>query len=383
MREVYLDNSATTRVSKEAAQAAYEVMTAFYGNPSSLHSKGIEAEKLLTKARETIAGGLGVNPREIYFTSGGTESNNIAIKGAAYALKRFGKHIITTKVEHPSVLETCKQLEKEGYIVTYLEVEPDGALSLEALEKAMTPETIVVSIMYVNNEVGVIEPIEHASRLIKKNQNTVFHVDAVQAFGKINLIPKLQGIDLLSVSSHKIYGPKGVGCLFVRQNTKITPIINGGGQENGLRSGTENLPGIVGFGVAAKQAFDNLQNWQHKMTLLKNELKDGILAQIPDTVVNGPENGVPHILNISFIGCRGEIVLHALESKGIYVSTGSACSSHKHGQSHVLQAMNKSNQEIDGAVRFSLSPFLEMDDIYYTIEVLKKEVKEIRKFTRR
>ena len=383
MREVYLDNSATTRVSEEAAKAVYEVMTSYYGNPSSLHKKGIEAERLLTDARETIAKGLGVTPGEIYFTSGGTESNNIAIKGTAYALRRFGKHIITTKVEHPSVLETCKQLEREGYTVTYLEVGSDGTVNLEALERALTPDTILVSIMYVNNEVGAIEPIEQTSKLIKNNKNTIFHVDAVQAFGKIKLVPKVQGIDLLSASSHKIYGPKGVGCLFVRQKVKITPIINGGGQENGLRSGTENLPGIVGFGVAARQALENLDSWHEKMAALKRELKEGILTQIPDTVVNGPEEGAPHILNISFLGCRGEIILHALEAKGIYVSTGSACSSRKTQQSHVLRAMHKNDQEIEGAVRFSLSPFLEMDDIHYTIEVLKNEIKEIRKFTRR
>jgi len=383
MREVYLDNSATTKVSDEVAKAVFEVMTNYYGNPSSLHRKGIEAEKLLTNARETIARGLEVNPCEIYFTSGGTESNNIAIKGTAYALKRFGKHIITTKVEHPSVLETYKQLEKEGYTVTYLDVGPDGIVNLEDLEKTLTPDTILVSIMYVNNEVGAVEPIEQASKIIKTNKNTVFHVDAVQAFGKIKLIRKLKGIDLLSASSHKIYGPKGVGCLFARQKVKIMPIINGGGQEKGLRSGTENLPGIVGFGVAAKQAYDHLDSWYEKMSELKKELKEGILTQIPDTIVNSPENGAPHILNISFLGCRGEIILHSLESKGIYVSTGSACSSHKQGQSHVLHAMRKSDQEIEGAVRFSLSPFLEMDDIHYTIEVLKKEIKEIRKFTRR
>ncbi|HHW03093.1 MAG TPA: cysteine desulfurase [Thermoanaerobacterales bacterium] len=394
MREVYLDNSATTKVSDRVAQFMYEVMTEYYGNPSSLHRKGIEAEKLLREARENIARALGVKPREIYFTSGGTESNNLAIKGTAYSMRKQGNHLITTTIEHPSVLEAFRQLEKEGFCVTYLGVDSRGVINIGALQKALRPDTILVSIMYINNEVGSIQPIKEVASCIRRNKNTVFHVDAVQAFGKIPM--EIEGIDLLSISGHKIYGPKGTGALFIREKVRITPLFNGGGQEQNIRSGTENMPGIAGLGAAAKEAFENMHSWGKTMKDLKKRLKDRILAEIPDTVLNGPdadEDGscqdldapdeAPHILNVSFLGARGEILLHALESHGIYVSTGSACSSHKEGKSHVLSAMGKSNEEIDGAIRFSLSPFLTIEDIDYTVDVLKKEVEEIRKFVRK
>jgi len=389
MREVYLDNSATTRVSDRAAQAMYEVMTKHYGNPSSLHGKGIEAEKLMRKARQTIAQALGVKPGEVYFTSGGTESNNLAIKGAAYGMRRQGNHLITTAIEHPSVLDVFKQLEKEGFCVTYLGVDREGFIDAGDLQKALRPDTILVSIMYVNNEVGSVQPIEEAAAYIQRNKNTLFHVDAVQAFGKIPLVRSLKGIDMLSLSGHKIYGPKGIGALFVRENVRLHPLFNGGGQEKGLRSGTENIPGIVGLGVAAEDAMNRLFEWRKSMEELKQRLCGTILQEIPDTVLNAPRgdysdiNAAPHILNISFWGTRGEILLHALESHGIYVSTGSACSSHKEGRSHVLTAMGKSAEEIDGAIRFSLSPFLSMEDMDYTVEALKKEVAAIRKLMRR
>ncbi|MCR4429910.1 MAG: cysteine desulfurase [Tepidanaerobacteraceae bacterium] len=404
-----MDNSATTRVSDRAARTVYEVMTEQYGNPSSLHGKGIEAGKLMRKARETIAQALRVKPAEVYFTSGGTESNNLAIKGAAYSMQKMGKHLITTTIEHPSVLDTFKQLEKEGFIATYLGVNKEGFIDVEELQKALRPDTILVSIMYVNNEVGSIQPVEEAAAHINRNRKTLFHVDAVQAFGKIPLVPGLKGIDMLSISGHKIYGPKGIGALFVRENVRLYPLLNGGGQEKGIRSGTENLPGIAGFGVAVEDAMNNLFEWQKAMEELKKRLCNRILQEIPDTVLNGPRedysrtlgktsiksdregSGVslnvnaaaPHILNISFLGVKGEILLHALEAHGIYVSTGSACSSHKSGKSHVLSAMEKNTEEIDGAIRFSLSPFLSIDDIDYTVEILKKEVAEIRKYVRR
>lgn len=238
--------------------------------------------------------------------------------------------------------------------------------------------------MYVNNEVGSIQPIEDIAEIIKThNKNILFHVDAVQAFGKMPLVPNLKGIDLLSLSGHKIYGPKGIGALFVRDKVRIEPLLHGGGQESGIRSGTENMPGIAGLGVAAEACFNNMINWQSKMEELKKYLKDGILKGIPDTVLNGPDIGAPHILNISFLGTRGEILLHALEAKGIYVSTGSACSSHQSGTSHVLRALGKSFELQDSALRFSLSPFLSSDDMDYTIRVLTEEVNEIRKFVRR
>ncbi|MCG0276341.1 MAG: cysteine desulfurase [Thermosediminibacteraceae bacterium] len=382
-KEVYLDNSATTRIAKEAVDAMVHAMTVAFGNPSSLHRKGMEAERIINEGRETLASLLGVKAREIYFTSGGTESNNLAIKGVAYARRRYGKHLITTAIEHPSVLEVFRQLEEEGFSVTYLSVDKTGHIKLEELEQALKPETILVSIMYVNNEVGSIQPIEDAINIIAKNKNTLFHVDAVQAFGKISLVPNLRGIHLMSLSAHKIYGPKGVGALYVREGTRIMPLFNGGGQESGLRSGTENVPGIAGFAAAAELVFKNLDSWQAKMRELKERLKTGILSEIPDTVLNGPENGAPHILNVSFLGTKAEVLLHALESHGIYVSTGSACSSNKKGKSHVLAAMGKTAEEIDGAIRFSFSPFLSVEDIDYTLEVLKKEVSVLRKFIRR
>jgi cysteine desulfurase len=378
MKEVYLDNSATTKVAKEAVDAMVHALTVAFGNPSSLHRKGMEAEKIVNKAREKLALFLGVKAREIYFTSGGTESNNLAIKGAAYARRRYGKHLITTSIEHPSVLEVFKQLEEEGFSVTYLDVDEKGHINLEELKQAIKPDTVVVSIMYVNNEVGSIQPIQDAAKIISQNKNTLFHVDAVQAFGKISLIPNLSGVHLLSLSAHKIYGPKGVGALFVREGTKITPLFNGGGQEEGLRSGTENVPGIAGFSAAAELVFKNFGAWQAKMRELKERLKTGILSEIPDTVLNGPDDGAPHIL-----GTKAEVLLHALESHGIYVSTGSACSSHKNARSHVLAAMGKTAEEIEGAIRFSLSPFLSIEDIDYTVEILKKEVNELRKYVRR
>ena len=327
---------------------------------------------------------MGVLPSELYFTSGGTESNNLAIKGSAYSMKRKGMHIITTKVEHPSVINVCERLKDQGFEVTYLDVDSDGVLKLEDLKSALTSKTILVSIMAVNNEVGSIQPIQEAAKIIKENSNSLFHVDAVQAFGKIPLVPGLKDIDLLSISGHKIYGPKGIGVIFIREKTRISSLFDGGGQEKDIRPGTENVPGIAGLEVAAKEAFKNLDKWHDTMLGLKNCLKDGILEEIPDTVLNSPSfGGAPHILNISFLGTKGEILLHALEEHGIYVSTGSACSSHKKEQSHVLLAMGKGPEEIQGAIRFSLSPFLTIEDIEYTIDVLKKEVKTIRKFVRR
>ena len=384
MKEVYLDNSATTQALDEVAKVVYEVMTKEYGNPSSLHRKGIEAEKLINTAREEISAFLGVKPSEIYFTSGGTESNNIAIKGVATSLRRRGKHLITSTIEHPSVLDAFRHLEKEGFMVTYLSTDKEGYINVKELEKAMTPETILVSIMYVNNEVGSIQPIDEAAKIIKRqNKNTLFHVDAVQAFGKIPLIPNLTGIDLLSMSGHKIHGPKGIGALFARDKIKINPLFSGGGQEMGIRSGTENTPGIMGFKVATQYCNNNLIKWQEKISNLKTRFIDSIFDQIPDVELNGPKDGSPYIVNISFLGTRGEILLHSLESRGIYVSTGSACSSNKGGKSHVLDAINKDPDVKDSAIRFSFSPFITEEDIDYTVSILKQVVSEIRKFMRR
>lgn len=385
LRQVYLDNSSTTRVSDNAAKSAFEAMTLYYGNPSSMHRKGIEAEKIIKEAREKIASFLGRKANEIYFTSGGTESNNWAIRGAALSLRRRGNHIITTNIEHPSVLEVFKALEKEGYKITYLNADKDGFIDIDNLKNALSEDTILVSIMYVNNEIGSIQPIKEAAEIIKSySENILFHVDAVQAFGKIDLAPALAGIDLLSVSGHKIHAPKGIGALFIRDNVNIEPLIYGGGQEKGLRSGTENVPGIAGLSCAVEEIAQNMQEWKRKMESLKKRLKDGILERIPDVVLNTPEiSSAPHILNASFIGTRGEILLHALEGKGIFVSTGSACSSHKRGTSHVLKAIGKTLEEQDSAIRFSLSHLISEDDIDYTVKTLVEEVDEIRKFVRR
>lgn len=382
-REVYLDNSATTKVLKEVAAEVYKVLIEDYGNPSSLHSKGLYAEKIVGEARRVISNFLGVEEKEIYFTSGGTESNNVAIKGAVKALKRKGKHIITTSIEHPSVLEVCKKLEEEGFKVTYLPVGKDGIVKVSDVKNAVNSETVLVSIMHVNNEVGSIQPIEEIADLLKE-KGIVFHVDAVQSFGKIPLISGLKGIGLLSVSAHKVYGPKGIGILCKKDKIKIEPLIHGGGQERGLRSGTENVPGIAGFCKAVEILEKNFSLWTEKMSNLKERLKTGIINLIEDVVINTPETkSAPHILNVSFLGVKAEVLLHALENYGIYVSTGSACSSHKKVKSHVLIAMGKNEEEIEGAVRFSLSPFITEEEIDYTLDVLKNQVKELRRFKRR
>lgn len=383
MREVYLDNSSTTKVTKEVVEAMVNALTVYYGNPASLHRLGMAAEKIVTEARERLAKFLQVKSNEIYFTSGGTESNNLAIKGVAYAKKRDGNHLITSLIEHPSVLEAFKDLEKEGFSVTYVSVDKEGHVDLGELKRAIREETILISIMYVNNEVGSIQPIEEIADIVSQHKNIVLHVDAVQAFGKIPLIPSLHGIHLMSISAHKIHGPKGVGALFVREGTKILPLFSGGGQERGLRPGTENVPGIAGFSAAMELVSKNFADWNKHMKELKIRLKDAILSQIDGTVLNGPEDGAPHILNLSFLGVKAEVLLHSLEMHGVYVSTASACVSRKGKRSHVLIAMGKNNGEIESAIRFSLSPFLEIDDIDYTVDVLSKQVEELRKYSRR
>ncbi len=381
-KEIYLDNASTTKPVDEVVEAILNALKINYGNPSSLHRKGIEAEKLVENTRENIAKLLQVKPNEIYFTSGGTEANNLAIKGTVQAMKRFGNHLITTQIEHSSVLEVFRQLEKEGFEVTYLRVNSNGVVDVEELKSSLREDTILVSVMYVNNEVGTIQPIEEIAKIIKERKNTLFHVDAVQAFGKVKLIPRLDGIDLLTISAHKMYGPKGVGALFVRSGTRIEPLFNGGGQEKGLRAGTENVPGIAGFGRAVQLVSENFNEWSKRVGELREYLKNKILSEIDNVVLNSFDDGAPHILNVSFLGVRGEILVHALESKRIFVSTTSACYSKKGIKSHVLSAMRKNKKEMDGAIRFSFSPFLSFEDLDYTVDVLKKEVSEIRRYVR-
>lgn len=345
---VYFDNSATTKVSPAAAQKALELMETCYGNPSSLHSLGFQAEKEISSARENLAGALGVESGEIYFTSGGTESNNLAVFGAAMAKKRLGSKIVTSAIEHPSLLEMMKQLEKEGFVVTYLQPQADGNISPHTLEQALTKDTVLVSLMSVNNETGAMLPLSAVQPLLKRcGSQAVFHVDHVQGFGKIKLNRKRLGIDLMSLSGHKIHAPKGVGALYVKKGLRLMPRAFGGGQEKNLRPGTENVPGIGAFGQAVLEL-----PAETAVARLNQKLRTG-LAAIPGIVFNSPENASPYILNFSLGKIKGETMLHFLAERGIYVSTGSACSGG--GMSHVLTAMGCERERVASALRLSFS----------------------------
>lgn len=370
---IYLDNAATTKPSEASKNAAISVFDNF-GNPSSLHRLGVDAEKILKEARSAVATELFVGDNNIYFTSGGTEANNTAILGYALANRKRGEHLITTKIEHPSVLEPFKYLEGLGFSVTYLGVTDDGAISLQEFEDALREDTLLVSVMAVNNETGVIQPVSELKEIMKKKSpNAVLHSDCVQAFCKIPLAPKKYGIDMLSVSAHKIHALKGVGALYIADGIHTNPLIRGGGQEKGLRSGTENTAGIAAFSAAIK---NHRKIGQEKRT----DLIEKILKNIPNSYVNGSAENSGYILNVSFTGIKSEILLHSLETRGIYVSTGSACSSHKPQPSHVLTAMGVDRKNIDGAIRFSFS--CEDFDSDFVVTVLKEEVEKIRKYVR-
>lgn len=382
--EVYFDNSATTRCSALAAELMVRVLTEDYGNPSSLHRKGMEGENYIKEAKNRICKTLKINDGELMFTSGGTESNNLAILGAAMANKRRGMHLVTTKIEHPAVDSPMKFLEEQGFLVTYLDVDENGLISLKELEHAVTPETILVSIMYVNNEIGAVEPIEEAARIIRnKNPKTLFHVDAIQAYGKYIIHPKRMGIDLMSVSSHKIHGPKGIGFLYVKEKTKLKPIIFGGGQQKGMRSGTENVPGAAGMGQAAMEAYENFEEKQKYLYELKDAFTSGI-RKLEWAHINGKtgKDSAPHIVSVSFDGVRSEVLLHALEDKGIYVSAGSACSSNKPAVSRTLQAIGIKREYLDTTVRFSFSTENTMKEIGYCLDTLQEIVPVLRKYVR-
>lgn len=388
--EVYLDNSATTAVFPEVVERMNDLMLREYGNPSSMHLKGVKAEGYIKEAKLTLAGILKVSEKELLFTSGGTESDNMALMGCAAANNRRGRHIITSQIEHPAILQTCKHLEEQGYRITYLPVDKSGRISLEDLASAMTPETILVSIMHTNNEVGSLQPIAEAGALIKRmNPTTLFHVDAVQGFGKAKIYPKKMNVDLMSVSSHKIHGPKGVGFLYIAERTKIMPIIYGGGQQLGLRSGTENVPGVSGMAKAAQMLYEHLDEELEKLYDLKKRLIVG-LEQLPEVRVNGllpdapyGEGTAPHIVSASFLGVRSEVLLHALEDKGIYVSAGSACSSHKPQPSATLRAMKVDPRQLECTIRFSFSIHTTIEEIDYTLQALYDTVPMLRKYTRR
>ncbi len=382
--EVYLDNSATTACFTEAAQLMHRILCEDYGNPSSLHHKGVEAEAYLRYADETFAKLLKGNEKEIFFTSGGTESDNIAIIGAAMANHRSGRHLITTKIEHPAVLQPMAYLENQGFEVTYLSVDREGRISLDELADAIRPDTILVSIMHTNNEIGSIQPIAEAGTLIKrKNQATLFHVDAVQGFGKVRLYPKKMQVDMLSASAHKIHGPKGVGLLYLREGAKVSPVMYGGGQQRGLRSGTENLPGIAGFAKAAEMVYENLEQDVERIYGLREQLTNGV-KNIPDVIINGcpGREGAVHIVSVSFRGVRSEVLLHALEERGIYVSAGSACAAHKPQPSATLKAVGVEKELLQSTIRFSLSGFTTQEEIAYTCQNLEEIVPKLRKYTR-
>lgn len=379
--QVYLDNSATTRPYDQVTLEMTRAMKEDYGNPSSLHGMGIASEKQIRMARRAIAMQLGVQPEEILFTGSGTEADNMALFGLASAQKRRGNKIITSKIEHPAVLESCKRLGTMGFEIAYIGVDAYGKIDLDQLEHELNSQTILISIMHVNNELGTIQPIAEIGRLKKKYDGIYFHTDAIQSFGKLSLDPQKCGIDLLSVSAHKLHGPKGIGALYINRRTRITPLILGGGQEQGLRSGTENVPAIIGFGIAAELAGSGQTTKMKDMARLRACLLSGIQANIKDYRINSPEaeGSSPAILNVSFAGTRGEVLLHMLEQAGIYVSTASACSSNKKGKSHVLQAVGLTDSEIEGAIRFSFSEMNTMAEVVYTLECLEKAVADMRR----
>ena len=388
--EVYLDNSATTRVFPEVAELMTMVMCEDYGNPSSMHRKGMEAEQYIRYAKETLAKLLKVSEKEILFTSGGTESDNMALIGCAMANMRRGKHLITTKIEHPAILQTMHYLETQGFRVTYLPVDKSGRIHLEDLQRSICPDTILVSIMFVNNEIGSLQPIAEVGALIKRmNPNILFHVDAVQGFGKFRIYPKKMNIDLMSVSSHKIHGPKGVGFLYVGEKVKMLPINYGGGQQRNMRSGTENVPGIAGMTLAAQMVYEKFDEDMDKLYELKEYFIKGIY-KMEGMQVNGliPEavdyrSTAPHVVSVSVAGVRSEVLLHALEDKGIYISAGSACASNKPQTSETLKAIGLQKEFWDSTIRFSFSVFTTKEEIDYTLNVMYDMIPMLRKYTRR
>ena len=385
MKEIYLDNSATTRAYDSVGDLVRKVMCEDYGNPSSMHVKGMQAEKYIKKTQETLAKLMKVQPKEIFFTSGGTESDNLALIGAARANHRAGKHLITSAIEHPAILNAMRYLEsEEGFRVTYLPVDRYGRIELDALKEALCEDTILVSVMYVNNEVGSVQPIAEAASIVKAyNKNILFHVDAVQGFGKYRIYPKKLKIDMCSISGHKIHGPKGTGALYINEHVKIKPILFGGEQQKIIRSGTENVPGIAGLGLAAKTIYQDLDEKVQKMRELKNHFIEGI-GKIEDTTIHGlyDETSAPHIISVGVAGIRSEVLLHALEDKGIYVSSGSACASNHPQISGVLKGIGAKQEYLDATLRFSMSEFTTLEEIDETLNTLYNIVPMLRKYTR-
>ncbi len=381
MRQVYLDYSATTPVKEEVLHEMIPYFTEKFGNPSSLYTMGLESKEAVDKARKQVAHLINAEPKEIYFTGCGSEADNWAVFGVANALKDKGNHIITTKIEHHAILHSCQFLEKNGYEVTYLDVEPDGTVTPEALEAAITDKTILISIMFVNNEVGTIEPIKELAQ-IAKNHKILFHTDAVQALANVPIDVKDLGIDLMSVSAHKIYGPKGIGALYIRKGLRISNYIHGGGQEMGRRAGTENMAGIGGFGKAAELAEANFDEHISHCREVRDYLIEKVCKEIPDSFVNGTmEHRHPGNANITFKYIEGESILLLLDYKGISVSTGSACSSKSLEPSHVLSALGVPVEMIHGTVRFTVGDFTTKEDIDYVVENLKEVVTKLRELS--
>lgn len=380
--EAYFDNAATTRVAPEVQDIVKKVMDLDYGNPSSRHRKGAEAEQYIKEAQDIIAGTLKAEPKEIIFTSGGTESNNMALIGAAFANRRRGNHIISTRIEHASVYNPLLFLEEQGFRITFLNVNRQGHVDPEELKQAICPETILVSVMMVNNEIGAIEPIEEIGKIIKKaNPDIVFHVDAIQAYGKLKISVKRCKIDLLSVSGHKIHGPKGTGFLYVRDKVKLRPIIYGGGQQRDFRSGTENVPGIAGLGMAAKLIYTNHTEKIEKIRQVKDTFLTGV-RKLNGVVDNSGE--APHIASVSFRGIeRSEVLLHALEAKGVYCSSGSACSSNHPAISGTLKAIGVEDELLNATLRFSFSVYSSVEEAEYAVQVLAEELPKRREFVKR
>ena len=391
--EAYLDNSATTRVDERVQELMKKLMDIDFGNPSSRHQKGVVAEGYIKEARQRIADTLKVDPKELIITSGGTESNNMALIGTALSAKRKGNHIITTSIEHPSVKATASFLEEQGFRITFLPVDNRGQISLEQLKEALTPDTILVSIMYVNNEIGSIQPVEEAAKLVHSTvPGAVFHVDAIQAYAKLVIRPKKQGIDLLSVSSHKFHGPKGAGFLYCSSKVNLHPIIFGGGQQAGMRSGTENVPGAAGMGLAAEIAYKQFEQKKAHLNELRRYFLEGV-HQLEGITVNGWDETVdgdecldkraPHIVSVSFSGVRSEVLLNALSDRGIYVSSGSACSSNHPALSTTLQAIGLEKQLLEGTLRFSFCENTTKEELDEALAALKQLLPMLRRYTRR
>lgn len=381
---IYLDNSATTKQHHEVTELMVKHMEENFGNPSSLYQLGVDSEKSVKTARKQLASAMGLHDGNICFTSGGTEADNMAIFGAARSMRRMGRRIVTSAVEHPAVLECCRRLEAEGFEVERIGVDSRCRLDMDQLERAVNEDTILVTLMHVNNEAGTVMPVDKVKAVMKaKNAPGLFHCDAVQSFGKLDMP---QDADLISVSGHKIHGPKGSGALYIKKGLNIPAFIEGGGQESGRRSGTENVPAIAGLGLAAELADADRKNEMSKIAAMRSYLIDGLKAEIKDITINSPEEAgdesglcCPSVLNVSFAGTRGEVLLHTLEQDGIYVSTGSACSSNKKGQSHVLKAMGLKDKEIEGTLRFSFGRYNSMDEMDTVIMKVAAAVKRFRR----